>query len=120
MAALSCSAVTSLQVLVGILSAFFEAQTPADLSSPATLRDGERFDFIIAGGGSAGCALANRSVQKAVLPLLKLMDFQQVQHFNIHNLSIKSRKSGFCVFSSVQSTAPAKLSQQNCVRISQF
>lgn len=65
MAALSCSAVTSLQVLVSILNTFFEAQTPADLSSPARLKDGEYFDFIIVGGGSAGCVLANRCVKNA-------------------------------------------------------
>jgi hypothetical protein len=62
MGSLSCSAVTSLQILVSILNTFFKAQTPADLSSPAKLRDGETFDFIIAGGGTAGCVLANRSV----------------------------------------------------------
>ncbi|XP_069687311.1 glucose dehydrogenase [FAD, quinone]-like [Periplaneta americana] len=60
MPALTCAAVSTLQSFVSIMGVFFATQTPADLSSPKTLKDGEVFDFIIAGGGAAGCVLANR------------------------------------------------------------
>ena len=60
MASLSCEATTYLQVLLSVYSRLLSYQSPADLSSLTTLTSGDTYDFVIVGGGAAGCVLASR------------------------------------------------------------
>ena len=56
----TCANVKPLAVLASIIVSYISRQDESDLNSPNLLKDGDHYDVIIIGAGSAGSVAANR------------------------------------------------------------